>query len=850
MAGPARASQFASFAFASPQPTVKVPKAPVGSASPSVVKAALPIRLTVRQAGTGGRIRSGDWFGAQVMLAGATTARELIVQLNIRDADGDTTAYQSRITLTPGAEQSLWLYGRVPITPPASISVLAYDLAENTPDSGAAQTLGKLAGRTEISLQTVLAPWIGLTAVLGRSTMGLELYSLRQAVHESLPTGHESTELVPGLQTSDLPDRWFGMASYRTLVWATSDPTVRPSNLSPTQTAALREWITRGGHLVIILPSIATDWFGPSNPIGSLMPQLSVERIERHNLAGIVPLLSGPAALNFAPAKAAGEEATPKADADPLVPLAPAAPQVSSASRFASVNFLTPDSSVPAGQSTSILADETGRSIAVRRIIGTGMVTVVGLDLSSPGVAAAVSLTPDLFWHRILGRRGELRSGDEISKLASERRGFFDQRMGVLIDGFIPGLINKTGAAALGILLSVVVFALYWLLAGPVGFTILARSGKKHLSWLLFFAMTAAFTVLAWGGASLLKPRRIDAAHFTVIDAIHGQPVMRARLWASALLTRYGNTRISLAEDVEQSQLISTLCPWEPTGSSTSVGFPDTRSYPVDGRSPTTINFPSRSTVKPIRVDWAGTLPWRLPVPLGEPEGPGIAPKLKLVEFALGRGGTSSGFGVSGQLKNELPHDLKDVYVIVSRTQQPAGVPRSARLMFRGEAFVVPEWKRGEVLDMAVVTAPPKDSREGGASRSNATSLEALFSTISPPLPSLGAEIGLRDSEIPARVVALSFFDLLQPPAWQDITTDPVYRRINWHGLDLSGFLTQPCIIIIGTMGSREAPVESPVPLRVEGDVLPTIGRTVFRWVYPLPASPPRMEVPDAPPAN
>ncbi|MBC7834429.1 MAG: hypothetical protein H7Y88_04920 [Phycisphaerales bacterium] len=56
------------------------------------------------------------------------------------------------------------------------------------------------------------------------------------------------------------------------------------------------------------------------------------------------------------------------------------------------------------------------------------------------------------------------------------------------------------------------------------------------------------------------------------------------------------------------------------------------------------------------------------------------------------------------------------------------------------------------------------------------------------------------------------------------------------HALDLSRWLTQPCIIIIGQMPGG-AP--SPTPIYVDDQAISTKGHTVVRWIYPLPADPP-----------
>ena len=49
--------------------------------------------------------------------------------------------------------------------------------------------------------------------------------------------------------------------------------------------------------------------------------------------------------------------------------------------------------------------------------------------------------------------------------------------------------------------------------------------------------------------------------------------------------------------------------------------------------------------------------------------------------------------------------------------------------------------------------------------------------------------------------------------------------------LDLSPWFVRPCLIVIGYLEDSECPI----PLRVNGDPVPSDGLTVVRWVYPLP---------------
>ena len=95
---------------------------------------------------------------------------------------------------------------------------------------------------------------------------------------------------------------------------------------------------------------------------------------------------------------------------------------------------------------------------------------------------------------------------------------------------------------------------------------------------------------------------------------------------------------------------------------------------------------------------------------------------------------------------------------------------------------------------------------------------------------------------------AVSFMTLIEPPDVADMDTTGRRAaerasavRMLTHGLDLGRWFTQPCIIVVGRMDASAAGStgESPVPIAVDGELAPTTGTTMVRWIYPLPDAPP-----------
>ena len=81
----------------------------------------------------------------------------------------------------------------------------------------------------------------------------------------------------------------------------------------------------------------------------------------------------------------------------------------------------------------------------------------------------------------------------------------------------------------------------------------------------------------------------------------------------------------------------------------------------------------------------------------------------------------------------------------------------------------------------------------------------------------------------------LSLYHMMVPPEYYgeaDQLSPPRMRRRFGRDLDLSVWLTRPCLIIMGFV--EEAP--SPMPVLINGEPPENnSGLTMVRWIYPLP---------------
>ena len=123
-----------------------------------------------------------------------------------------------------------------------------------------------------------------LAMVIGPNTAGLDGYGPIAGFNHR-PGLNEQMVVVPNVSPGDLPDEWAGLAQYGLIVWAANDPTFYPSIIGnkPSIENALRRWIERGGHLVILLPGGSDPWRLGRNEMafGDLLGELRRRRSGR-----------------------------------------------------------------------------------------------------------------------------------------------------------------------------------------------------------------------------------------------------------------------------------------------------------------------------------------------------------------------------------------------------------------------------------------------------------------------------------------------------------------------------------------------------------------------------------------
>ncbi|MEO1008218.1 MAG: hypothetical protein AAFX79_06605 [Planctomycetota bacterium] len=791
--------------------------APPDGGEPAVVAGVSQgeVAVSAIEFGTGNFVRPGSWMGLRLrVLDQGVRQRELLVRVAVRDPDGDTALYERGLASNPGQRQELWTYVRLPFDfrKSGDLQVRVFEAIDADTERPRA---GRVVGEVLLQPVNVVPAESGLIGVVGPRVAGLGAYTEQsQEVYDTRL--HQRTALVSRLDPAAMPDEWLGLEQFGTIVWTQGEPIA----LGAERTDALRRWVQRGGHLVVVLPAVGGTWLTGelNNPLADVMPAVTAERIADYPTAPLRPLLTHREGI--------------------------ALPRTMAAHVFDVED---------AARASTVLAGAGGAPLVVRRAVGIGAVTLVGLDVASEALARVGAPSAQTFWHRVLGRRGDL------TPWASRPRGTVQPpRVVVHYDESIDFSIAQTGSPASGVLLGFVVFIVYWFVAGPIGFALLKQVKRSRLAWVGFVATTAVFTGIAWGGAVLLSPATIRGSHLTILDHVYGQPVQRSRTWAGMIIPRYGEATVSVGgpRGSASEPVAASVSPWmSPTPSTTGGSFPDNRGYPVRPIArldePISMRFPVRSTMKEVQVDWAGGIAWAMPTPVAIDGGPG---ELRATPRPDGLPLEQAASEAVGFLEHDLPGDLEDVVIIVNPGMLPVrpGVSANVPISRNATAFSRPDpWPAGERLDLSAETLLT------GRDRARAT-LSRYVDDQANRSVRFGSGGGLNTSagEISKQLAIASLLSQAGPPSGtgggvtaSSLTASTVRAM---HGFDLGRWMTQPCIIVLGHVGARSGDAPTPTPIEVDGREANLSGRTFVRWVYPLPPGPPAIEAetpPAAPPA-
>ncbi len=726
------------------------------------------VKLTINHdhLGLGGLTRLGSWTPVLLTLENRSSdPRKVVCQWIYHDSDGDEVTSQRALTLSPQQTQQAWIYGTPPVTRSNSDKwrFRVLDEKDKRPLAFLEVPPGQLA-----------EPSQAIIAVTGPAMLGLEPYT-------HLETQHETCRVLRDLDPALIPDRWYGLSLIETLIWTPFGRGPTDAAISPDTHRAIRQWVLRGGHLIIVLPQAGDTWF--DSPLAGILPKVRVD--VDHDAPP-------PAWL--------GRPTNPDPATIDLKRLHPADERVS-----------------------VLLRDRDHEPVVVARRVGFGRVTLIGVDLTAPLVMLTGLPNGPSLWKSILGWQSPAYTKSEIeAKLKAQQIINPSLRYNQRLDRFMVDKIAMYGTASPAVLTALILFTLYWLAAGPIGFGVLKKRGLARHSWVAFLGVVVVFSVIAWSAAAALRPTNTAAEHFTVLDIDSGSGLVRARSWLSLFSPQRGHLPVAVgSEDDAPGRHTLASADSEPGGDG---GFIDQQQYKIKALSPHEAALPFRATAKQIQVDYLDrgqTAAASAPSPWLSFQGQLRFERNRLV----------------GSIRHDLPGDLSNLLI--------AYCPGDGKTPLIWRQGV---WRSGHPrnIDLNASDSRPlvspykydKDKRlwmqEGylGELFANNAGGAALPGHHQPPVP-------IADDQIVVDIELLTFYSYLPPPDYRTLgylsgQRNRAYKRHWGRKLDLGAIVPTRCVILIGYL--EDAP--TPVPMTLQAQPFDSAGWAVVRWVLPVDETP------------
>ena len=803
--------------------------------------------LEIEEFGVGNVFRPGETIGVRMRITGdvdeTTTG---VLQWEIENADGDIAEFSRAVSIPArGGQTVVWLYGKLPPTSTAA-NMLDRDWGFRLFETDEGSRVQEIANAR-------ISPSMALTAprpiemnqdqilVIGPNSAGLSGYDSIAGMPGN-PALNEVTITSVGVRPNQLPDSWQGLSPFSTVVWGgANDATYSPGELDGRRNVenALREWISRGGHLVIILPSNGDPWRLGRNEtgLGDILDGLEPEVINGISLASLLPAVSVKPGLRVA---------------DKTISVTTFDPEKLPPEWMAQL-AITPRE-VP-----SEFAQNLPKSLpmvwGIRRHLDLGAIDVVGIDVTDRDLQIQQSpRLPDTatFWRPILGRRATAPDGTTINSLIKEKK--VVSTSSVQVNSLGSGLLITTqiglgGAAAQGILSAMLLFGVYWLVAGPGGFAILRNFKLQRHAWLVFLATSMGFALLAWLGSRVLRENELQVKHVTVLSHIYSPQddptipqVDLASSWFSASLPGYGTVDIRIGNEDDSNE--NTLEYFSPPPNGSGDRFPNSDRYQVPFESTYNYSVPARATSAEFLARfkgvpnssegaWSGTISV-------DPTNP-----VKVTRIPEERR-----ISISGTLINSSGVDFDRVQIFQihslrtpNSTAPPNGPPIPVLMdeLSNYGVFVTlsAPWIAGQSINLNSVLYP-KGSRLERQQGEDSLGFGIRRAYVNPYNRSMGITLGdlasLGTNDQVNYLQMLGVFKALPPPIWLRATSNAMsadtvrFNRLLGRDIDRSRFFTESSLMIVAF--ANEVP--SPVPMTIDGRIPSSSGRVMLQWIHPL----------------
>jgi hypothetical protein len=439
----------------------------------------------------------GTWTPVWVQLRAGAERFAGVMEVIVPDDDGTPTAFRQFVDVAPHSSERFTTYARPGSgDPDFTIRLLDRRGRRRAPD---------VSGASVAKLDP-LRPDEMLLITLGRP-QGVEIIPSLPSFtpdpnNNSGRVGNELTVARIDTLSDALPGRWYGFEAAEAIVLDTNDRDVM-AKLNAAGGQAIREWVRRGGHLVV---TVGSDWSRVRDSFlllkdDPMLPAIPTGQERVHDLGGLE---------SFAGASK---------------PITPAG--------SATAVLVTKLEEVEA-RGGKVLCAAGPVPLVVRGPYRFGRVTVVALDVDQK----PFSDWPDrpLFWVKALELRLQGSADPNApGTMVVRGRGRFYQSGVTDLSSLLRRALEQFSEVRLVPFGWVAFFIfLYILLIGPGDYLFLKRVLKRmELTWITFPIIVVTVSLLAYYAAYVVKGKELRVNKVDVVDLDQTTGQARGSVWMS-----------------------------------------------------------------------------------------------------------------------------------------------------------------------------------------------------------------------------------------------------------------------------------------------------------------------------
>ena len=608
----------------------------------------------------------------------------------------------------------------------------------------------------------------------------------------------------------DLPSNVIGYEAVDAIVWMDADANFLTSGTQTPSLEALLQWVHQGGHLVVCEPpeAIKIKPFADILPVGGQIEgQWTIPMVDRKELDVLNRL------------------AHPSMDQQ-------AWPSDLGSFKVARVPALA-GSKVDEWMQWNDGGQATFTPWLARRSVGLGAVTWVAQDLGNPALTGKAKSGWRYVWDRVFDWNEPTEIPEDYKPPESNDNWVMADRAIDLGATYDQKGMDLNATAALLLSIAGFSFVVYWIVAGPGLYLVLAARKKANLSWFVFGATAVAATVLTSLLVKLVVRGPPELAHVSVVRYATGEPngVIDSRF--GLYIRQDGPKTIGLGEAAPHE--VSYITPFSipPQYASDSEELSAYLQYqlPVpDATDAVAVTIPYRSTLKKLQAHWVGQAKATID-PASD------TPAIKI----------DANDNLVGTLVNNSGSDLWHVFLAFKRpkfTDSTDTASNDDTMLIYYE-----RWPKGAALKLDDLLGSKRWMNfEDSDPHRHPMGPDEVFGMMGGPaqLPGTWSSywrtkddgVGEDWDEL---LPMLTFFD--QIPPWeirQDVHSKRYeIRRYGARDLDLSPALSAGSLVICarGIVDKDTTTTPLPLPLTVSDNPVSGDGTTIYQFVLPLDRS-------------